>query len=162
MPQATRAQIMSKLTSIVGGMTFTPAVMGTYSTWNTGPSNGSSSPARLKLWGDVPAQQRPYVALATHAELDEYQHLGLVRRRLEIRAYCYTWNDLGGPTGSQSDLDTIMSSFETALHPDDPSRNNFTLGGLVYWCRIQGRVLKVPGDLDGDALMLVPIVIEYP
>ena len=34
-----------------------------------------------------------------------------------------------------------------------------TLGGLVSHCRVDGAVLKDPGDLDGDGLLWVPLKI---
>jgi len=83
-----------------------------------------------------------------------------VRRRLELAVWCYTRSDHdpGGP-----DLDTLMEAFEAAFNvPDDFGTNSNTLGGLVYWCRIEGRVFKDPGDLDKQTLLIVPIVVEMP
>jgi hypothetical protein len=37
-----------------------------------------------------------------------------------------------------------------------------TLGGTVYNCRIDGKILKDPGDLDGDALLIVPVKLVLP
>jgi len=37
--------------------------------------------------------------------------------------------------------------------------NRQTLGGMVSHCRIDGQVMKDPGDLDGDALLWVPLKI---
>lgn len=145
---------MAALFNKLVGMTFPAPIMGK-TAWVT-------TSQRVKLFDEVPVDQQPYMALTTHLEIDEYQHLGLTRRRLDCRAYCYSRNDIEAAIGSQTDLDVMVAAFETALAPDDPSRNNCTLGGLVYWCRIQGRVLKVPGDIDGQALMVVPILVEYP
>jgi hypothetical protein len=147
-----RGQVMTALATVLSSMTFPAAINGS-TTWRTFEQ-------RLRLWGDVPVEQQPYMALVTHLEMDEYRNLGLLRRRLDLRAWCYSRTD-GGVIG-QVDLDVMMQGFETALQPDDPSRNTFTLGGLVYWCRIEGRVFKDPGDIDNQALLLVPIVVEWP
>jgi len=54
-------------------------------------------------------------------------------------------------------LNTILDALEAALNPANGARQ--TLGGLVSHCRIEGAVLKDPGDLDGDGLLWVPIKI---
>ena len=56
-----------------------------------------------------------------------------------------------------------MEAFEAAfLVPDNFSTNSNTLNGLVYWCRIEGKVFKDPGDLDSQTLLIVPIIVEMP
>lgn len=150
----TRAQVTTALLNIINGMTFTSAINGA-TTWRT-VSN------RLRLWADVSAEQQPYAALVTHRELDEYRGLGLLRRRLEFGIWCYCRSDNadGGPL-----LDTMMEAFESAFITnaiDDPGQNANTLGGLVYWCRIEGRVFKDPGDIDNQTLLIVPLIVEMP
>lgn len=143
---------MTAILNLAQGMTFATAINGA-TTWRT-VSN------RLRLWADVPPDQQPYAALVTHREIDEYRGLGLLRRRLELNFWCYTRsdNDPGGPQ-----LDTIMEAFEAAFNTiDDFSTGCNTLNGLVYWCRIEGRVFKDPGDIDNQTLLMVPIVVEMP
>jgi hypothetical protein len=131
-------------------MSFAQPINGTM-TWNT-VSN------RLRLWGDVSADQQPAAFLVTHRETDEYRGLGLLRRRLDLGIWCYSRSD-NGP--GAFDLDTMMQAFEEAFTvADDPGHNANTLGGLVYWCRIEGRVFKDPGDLDYQTLLIVPLVVE--
>jgi hypothetical protein len=143
---------MSAVFALIQNMTFSSPINGA-SAWVT-TSN------RLKLFADVAADQQPAAYLVTHREVDEYRGLGLLRRRLELGVWCYCRSDsqAGGPL-----LDTMMESFEAAFNvADDPSHNTNTLGGLVYWCRIEGRVFKDPGDLDNQTLLIVPIVVEMP
>jgi len=152
MPTATRDQVMAVILAKIQSMTFSSPINGS-SSWRT-VSN------RLRLWGDVSPDQQPYACLVTHRESDEYRGLGLYRRRLELMVYCYTRSDSspGAP-----DLDTIMESFESVFNvADDFGINSNTLGGLVYWCRIEGRVFKDPGDLDSQTMMTVPLVVEMP
>ena len=54
-----------------------------------------------------------------------------------------------------------LDALEEALAPP-PGFDRQTLGGLVHYCRIEGRVVKDPGDLDGQGLALVPIKILAP
>lgn len=153
----TRSQVMAAVLAKITAMSFVTPINGA-SSWVTVED-------RLRLWADVPSEQQPYVALVTHLETDEYRGLGLVRTRLDLRCYCYSRNPKGAASVGQLDLDTMMTSFVAAFGQnavDNFSTNECTLGGLVYWCRIEGKVFKEPGDLDEQTLMIVPISIEMP
>jgi hypothetical protein len=92
----------------------------------------------------------------------EYRGLGLLRRRLNFGIWCYSRGD-AIPGASQ--LDIMMEAFEKAFCVvDNPSTNCNTLGGLVYWCRIEGKVFKDPGDIDpsSQTLLIVPLMVEMP
>jgi hypothetical protein len=148
----TRNQVMSAILNIIQNMTFSSAINGSTS-WKT-VSN------RLRLWADVSADQQPAAFLVTHREEDDYRGLGLLRRRLTLGVWCYSRsdNDFGAPQ-----LDTMMEAFEAAFNkPDNPSTNSNTLGGLVYFCRIEGKIFKDPGDIDSQTLLIVPIIVEMP
>lgn len=150
MAATTRNDVMAAILNIMQGMTFATPINGS-TTWKT-VSN------RLRLWGDVSSDQQPYAALVTHKETDEYRGLGLLRRRLDLGIWIYIRSD-SSPGAPQ--LDTIMDALEAAFNvPDDFSTNCNTLGGLVYWCRIEGKIFKDPGDLDNQAMMIVPLVVE--
>lgn len=148
----TRNDVMTAILTVIQNMTFSTPINGSMS-WTT-VSN------RLRLWGDVPADQQPAAFLVTHREKDEYRNLGLVRRRLELGIWCYSRSD---PDPGAPDLDTMMEAFETAFNvADNFSTGCNTLGGLVYWVRIEGNVFKDPGDLDKQTLLIVPLVVEMP
>ena len=55
----------------------------------------------------------------------------------------------------------ILDALDAALAPDGPD-GCCTLGGLVAHAWIEGKVVKDPGDLDGHALMTVPVVMLVP
>lgn len=142
---------MAAIFAKIEGMTFPSPIMGV-TTWQT-------TSTRLKLWADVPIKPGAY--LVTHKERDEYRGLGLLRRRLELGIWCYTTASDAEP--GQDQLDTLMQAFENTFNiPDDYSTNSNTLGGLVYWCRIEGQVFKDPGDIDNDTMLIVPLVVEMP
>ncbi len=152
MSTATRDQVMAVILAKLQSMTFAAPINGATS-WRTVSD-------RLRLWGDVAPDQQPAVFLVTHREQDDYRGLGLYRRRLELGLWCYSRSDSapGAP-----DLDTMMEAFEAAFNvADNMSTNSNTLGGLVYWCRIEGKTLKDPGDLDNQTLLVVPLVVEMP
>jgi hypothetical protein len=152
MPGETRNQVMTAILNIVQGMTFSTAINGK-TTWST-VSN------RLRLWADVSVDQQPAAFLVTHREMDEYRGLGLLRRRLDLSVWCYSRSD---SVSGAPQLDTMMEAFEAAFAvADNPSTNSNTLGGLVYFCRIEGRVFKDPGDIDNQTLLIVPLLVEMP
>ena len=141
--------ILAKLTSMTLDTNFLPS-----SSWLL-VSN------RLKLWGDVSPDLKPCVYLVTHKESDPYTHLGTLRRTLNYQFWVYLRTSDDAP--GQPQLDSLLQSFENTFNvPDNFSSNSNTLGGLVYWARIQGRIFKDPGDIDNDAVMIVPFDVEMP
>ena len=57
-------------------------------------------------------------------------------------------------------MDALDGAF--ALSGGDLLTGRNTLGGAAYHCRIDGKALKDPGDLDGDALLIVPVRVVLP
>lgn len=129
------------------------------------PINGAAAwvtvENRLKLWGDVPTTQQPAVYLTEHRGPYEYRNLALGRRRVQLQAWCYARTDDRDVDG-QDYLDTMMDSFEAVFQADMPSNNLLTLNRQVYWCRIEGVVFNDPGDIDNQAMLIVPILVEMP
>jgi hypothetical protein len=125
------------------------------------PVNGQSGFAlvsrRLKLWSDVPKSQRPALFIAEHREQQSYQNEALpAKTTLSVDLFVYI-DASDRNTVPAIALNTLMDALEGALKPATGARQ--TLGGLVSHCRIDGPVLKDPGDLDGDGLLWVPLKI---
>ena len=57
---------------------------------------------------------------------------------------------------------TILDALDALFPSDDSSGGLQTLGGLVHRVAISGRILKENGDLDGQALLIVPLQIIVP
>lgn len=122
---------------------------------------------RLKLWGSVDASQQPALFLTQHRE--GYEHRGtdrLIRRWLDMQLWCYA--NSGDPTNStiigDDLLDIMEGALENALAPPAGEVEN-TLGNLVYWCRIMKQdniYIRDPGDIDGQALLVLPVRILIP
>jgi len=126
--------------------------------WKTGPLR------RLKLWSDVPLTARPACYLYEGgSETYSWEIAAQAKRSLDIKLFVYLNakdpNSIGASMINDV-LDAIDLCF--ALDGSDQSLGRKTLGGLVYNCRIDGKVLKDPGDLDGDALLILPIKIILP
>ncbi|ARN83679.1 hypothetical protein B1812_14995 [Methylocystis bryophila] len=140
---------MTALVGLLAGTRFALSV--------NGQSGFVSVSRRLKLWSDVPKSQRPALFVAEHREQQSYQNEALpAKTTLAVDLFVYI--DAGDKnTIPAIALNTILDALEAALRPVNGSRQ--TLGGLVSHCRIDGAVLKDPGDLDGDGLLWVPLKI---
>lgn len=119
---------------------------------------------RVKLWKDVPQSERPAMFLMGHGERYEHDPAGLAAPAKRILNYeCFVYLDLADPNLNGIDAtDDLMDSFEALLAPDNALVNANTLGGLVTRCWIEGDVVKDPGDLDGDGMVIIPIRVLVP
>ena len=80
-----------------------------------------------------------------------------------------TGNMPGGPyflpKGGASMFYPLIEAVETALvTPDNPETGTLTLGGLVAYCRIEGRGMISPPDIDdnGQGMATIPLEIKVP
>lgn len=126
--------------------------------WKLGPAR------RLRLWSDVPSVNRPACFLFEGGEeRHSWSTSSIAKRVLEIRLFIYLNakdQSIIGASLINDVLDALEGAFD--LSNSDLCIGRNTLGGLVHHCRIDGKILKDPGDLDGDALVIVPIEIVFP
>lgn len=121
---------------------------------------------RVKLFSDVPMEQQAWLGQAEHNE---------VAAQVTNQPYKWTLNaqwiiyhpDAAVPEALPTVTNNlILSAVERAMAPKpyDPGfldeRN--TLSGLVHHCFIEGEVFKDPGDIDGQAMLVVPITVLVP
>jgi hypothetical protein len=115
---------------------------------------------RLKMWTQTPEQP----ALFLRNVGDEYPPRTtrmLPKVAMEAEAWVYS------NAGSDPDavpavtLNWLLDAIEKALKPA-PGFEAQTLGGLVAHCWIEGKIEMHPGDLDGQAIAVVPISILVP
>lgn len=60
-------------------------------------------------------------------------------------------------------LNTVLDQIDRALHAaTDPVTESCTLGGKVSHTWVEGELVKVPGELDGIGLAIVPIKVLVP
>jgi hypothetical protein len=126
--------------------------------WKLGPVR------RLKLWSDVPAASRPACFLFEGGqETYSWSESALAKRIIELRLFVYL-NAKDPSVLGASLVNDVMDAFDNAfgLSGSDVILGRNTLGGTVYSCRIDGKVLKDPGDLDGDALLILPVKLVLP
>lgn len=55
-------------------------------------------------------------------------------------------------------LDPLLDAVDAALAPNIVTRRQ-TLGGLVSHVWIDGKIMKDPGDIDGDGIAVIPVKI---
>lgn len=159
---STRSQITQALLPLIQAITFPALANGGATTWVTGPTDpiNTTLPRKLRLFSDVPKDQQPACFMTMHREIDEYRNLGAFRTRLEYLIYVYID---ASENSAAEDLDNILEGIlKIFLAPDNFSSGQFTINGMVYWARVEGRILKDPGDIDKQALLLVPIIVEMP
>lgn len=155
MTASTREQIYTALFAKLQAATFgIPIGPGAVSTWVT-------TGRRLKLWGDVDPNLQPAMYMTDHDEHSDQPGRGQPAKRfLYAQVWCYARCD-GDLVGSVI-VNTMMDAIDRALTADDKTANVLTLGGLVYRCWNAGKIVKDPGDLDNQALLIIPIEILWP
>ncbi len=122
--------------------------------WKSAPSR------KLKLWSDVPPAARP-ACFVFEGGLESYAwSQGAVPKRI-IEPKLFIYFSAKGDTAGAILLNGVMDALDQAfaLADGDLGAGRNTLSGAAYSCRIDGKVLKDPGDLDGDALLVVPVRI---
>lgn len=121
---------------------------------------------RFRFWDDVPSEGKPALFLQDYAE-DHTRNKALVPAQRVIMCECTIYISKGLDTESVPIdlLNTLIDAIDPVsggvLKPDNISAARQTLGNLVYDCYIEGKVVKVPGDLDGQGMAQIPIKIIF-
>ena len=157
----TREQIFQALFGLVSLGEGLPGTV----TWSETPANSFAyTSRRFQMWPDLPG-----MPALIQSEPDEVFVRGpaVPAKRLFGAAWMVLHN-IGQGSVSMTPTqfnNIIIDALEAAIAPQFgdpgyPSRQ--TLGGLVSHCWIEGKILKIPGDLDDQALISVPIKILAP
>lgn len=126
--------------------------------WKTGPAR------RLKLWSDVPAISRPACFVFEGGqETYSWSESAKPKRAIDVKLFIYL-NAKDPTIVGAALINDVMDALDDAfsLSGADLAMGRNTLGGAVHHCRIDGKTLKDPGDLDGDALLIVPVKLILP
>ncbi len=114
---------------------------------------------RVRLWSDLPAQ--PALCQAEHDETVT-EATGLPSKTTLSASWILYHEAAKDPTAVPATTSNDLLDAVQALFPAGDPDNVQTLGGLVHHCFINGRIFKDAGDLDGQALIIVPITILLP
>lgn len=125
----------------------------------SGSASFATAARRLKLWGDVASTDKPALFMCERG--DEYK--GAERYTpptVTMNVDLFIYIDAGKDQSiiPASILNPLIDAIDAALAPS-PSTGRQTLGGLVSHCYIDGKILKDPGDLDGDGVAVIPVKI---
>jgi hypothetical protein len=66
------------------------------------------------------------------------------------------------PASTDPLTNAILDGVDFAMQPDDSIGNVLTLGGLVTHAWIEGEVFKAAGDMNEQAMIVVPIKLLVP
>ena len=122
---------------------------------------------KVKLFSDVPAAAQPACFQAEWGD-DVQQVTGLPYKWvIGVNWIIYhQFGKQGKDNLGALENNCILNGVRAVLAPKPtdpgfPDKRN-SLGGLVWHCFINGRLFKDPGDVDGQAMMVVPIKLLVP
>jgi len=125
----------------------------------SGSASFVTSSRRLQLWTELSAAETPAIFMAEREEQYDRKGEGLPPVvTLNVDLYIYTKPGLDSGMTPSSVLNPLLDAIDAALAPNTVTGRQ-TLGGLVSHCRIEGKLFKDPGDIDGDGMAIVPIKI---
>lgn len=115
---------------------------------------------RLIHWSSVAAQ--PALFLRDGDEEIEYTNTVYSRQTLKCEIWIYSNAGQDQNIAPGTALNNLLDAVQSAFSSDSPLEARFTLGGLVEWCRIVGKIMKEPGDMDGQAIAVADVEITVP
>lgn len=129
-------------------------------------SSYETASRRLQLWGDVGSADKPALFLVEKEE-NHQRGTDITPAVRTINADVYIYTD-AGKDQSITPI-TVLNNLIDAIDPNaggvlapNPLTGTQTLGGLVWDCYIDGKIMKDAGDLDGDGIAIIPLKIVIP
>lgn len=113
---------------------------------------------RARFMKDTPLPALYLEDTAENLEYQGMQQVQTIKAELAIGANAGENPDVVPLTA----LNNLLDAIQAALAPDDIESGRFTLGGLVFWCRMVGKVEKDPGDIGPLAVAVADIEIIVP
>lgn len=112
---------------------------------------------RLLHWADTPAEMQPALFQATPSESVAPETGRPTKLTLRFDVYIYV--KVPQEANPSARLNELLDAVAGALEPDEPQRDRCTLGGLVYYARIAGRIETDEGTLGDQAVAIVPVEV---
>jgi hypothetical protein len=129
-----------------------------------GSSTYQTTGRRFQTFANLPNVQKPALFLVEPKE-NHRRDKELVPARRIIEYECFIFIDDG--TDPNAVPITVLNPLIDAIDPVNggvltPGINGRqTLGGIVMDCYIEGEIIKVPGDLDGQGAAIIPIKVIF-
>lgn len=118
---------------------------------------------RVKFWSDCPNQ--PALFLRHIGETVEWPNARISKTTLHLEIWLYSQAGKNPEAAPDVELNALIESVLNAFAPDDPMTGTFTLGGLLGmagYARVEGKIDRNPGDLDKQAIAVVPVNVLLP
>ena len=118
---------------------------------------------RLQLWTDVAPADKPAMFMSEHDE-DSVNPDDSTPGKLTINAKIWIYTDAGLDQSVEPiiELNNLIDSVWKVLQPNNPVQNVFYIPGTPARVRIDGKVIKDAGDIDGNGLAIIPLKILVP
>lgn len=121
---------------------------------------------RFLSWDDVASSEKPALFMLEHQETHARNRQPTpANRTLMVDVLIFISEGLDPNTIPIITLNNLIDAIDPVsrgvLKPDDILQNRQTLGGLVYDCYIEGTIDKVPGDVDGQGMVTIPIKVIF-
>jgi hypothetical protein len=111
-----------------------------------------------KFTADLPA---PALFLRSQEEEPKYDEM---YQELTMKAEIFIVSNAGADPDAvpETALNNFLDAIQQAMKPDEPSFTRYTIGGLVHWCRINGKIDKDTNDLGTQAIAAADVEIIVP
>lgn len=121
---------------------------------------------RFKTWDTIARCDKPAVLIT---EPDEMHVKGKLQtpavRTMTAEIWLFIATGLDPKEVPATTLDDLLDAIDPVsggvLNPGPMFRQQ-TLGNLVTDCYIEGKIMKIPGDLDGMGVAMIPVKIVMP
>jgi hypothetical protein len=93
---------------------------------------------------------------------DEFSGDGLLKTVLLGELWIYERAPQDLDISPRTSLLARVKSIRDCFIPDNNDTGEYTIGGLVFWCRIIGQTNLAPGDTIEQSIARVPVSILLP
>lgn len=116
---------------------------------------------RFAHFDKVPADRQPAFFQTEHTEI-----ITVTRGNPWKQVWAASWtvylsNGVDTNAVPTEAVNDILDAFFALLQPDEVT-GRFDLGGMVYDVYVEGEIIKIPGDDNGQGLIVVPIKLLIP
>ena len=120
-------------------------------------ANFTTVSRKLKHWSDVSQNQQPAIFMAQRDEMAITQTGQPTVWTLHVDVYIYAHsNDPNQSAAPQ--INALLDAVVAAL--SGPNDNRQTLGGLVHYARVDGKIQTDEGWLGEQSIAVIPIQIK--
>lgn len=119
---------------------------------------------RFQTWTQIQSVMKPALFLIEHKETHvKGKLITPAVRTIDYDAYIFIASGLDPNAVPITELNNLIDAIDPTnggvLAPGLNGQQ--TLGGLATNCYIDGEIIKVPGDLDGNGVAIIPIKVVY-